>query len=346
MKYIICVISLYLMLIMPVEAFTIAAPSVPPEAADIMPPESLGLADRLQYLLQQSIHEAQPQVAAGIKLCTSILGITLLFSMLNHVNGRSRQLVELGGVVSICMLLFGCTNTMLQLGLQTVQQISQYGSLLLPALTAALAAQGGSVSAAALYSATAMFDAVICKLITAILLPMISIFLVLSAVGAATMDDFLFKLRDLLKQLMSWSLKLLLYVFTAFISISGLISGTADQTAIKAAKLTISSVVPVVGGILSDASESILIGAGIAKNAVGSYGLFGILAVTIIPFITVGVHYLLLKLTATLSAAFSTKSLSSLLNDFSSAMGLILAMTGSVCLIQLISIVCFLRGLS
>ena len=162
----------------------------------------------------------------------------------------------------------------------------------------------------------------------------------------ATEDDFLRKLRDLLKQLMSWCLKLLLYVFTAFISISGVISGTADQTAIKAAKLTISGVVPVVGGILADASESVLIGAGIAKNAVGTYGLFGILAVTMIPFMTVGIRYLLLKLTATLASAFAPKSMNGLLGDFSTAMGLILAMTGSVCLIQLISIVCFLRGMS
>ena len=126
--------------------------------------------------------------------------------------------------------------------------------------------------------------------------------------------------------------------------ITGVISGTTDAATLKAAKLTISGVVPVVGGILSDASEAVLVSAGLVRNAAGIYGIFAILAIFLTPFLRIGCHYLLLKLTGTLCAVFGVKRCTDLIGDFTTAMGLLLAMTGSVCLLQLISTVCFLRG--
>ena len=123
-----------------------------------------------------------------------------------------------------------------------------------------------------------------------------------------------------------------------------MVSGGTDAAALKAAKLTISGFVPVVGGILSDASEAVLVGAGIVKNAAGIYGVLAVMALFIGPFIKIGTHYLLLKATGTIGAIIGTKNSVSVIDLFSTAMGLILAMTGSVCLLLLISTVCFIKG--
>ena len=346
MKQIILVLCLLAAMTFPADASGIVAPEVPDDVQQIMPPEDRDLGQRLSYLFSEGLREAQPAVASGAKLCARVLCALLLLTFLRQFEGASRRVVDMAGVFVLCGLLLDTTGSMIQSGAQTVEQISQYGKLLLPVMTAALAAQGGSITAASLYAATALFDAVICGLISSVLLPMLSIILVLSAVAAASEDNMLKKLRDLLKQLMSWTLKLVLYIFTGYISLSGIISGTADQTALKAAKLTISGMVPVVGGILSDASETVLVGAAVAKNAVGIYGLLGIIAVTIVPFLVVGINYLMLKLLSAISPAFAPKSLTGLLQDFSTAMGFVLAMTGSVCLIQMISIMSFLRGMT
>ena len=126
--------------------------------------------------------------------------------------------------------------------------------------------------------------------------------------------------------------------------ITGVIAGSADAATLKATKLTISGMVPVVGGILADASESVLVGAGLMKNAAGVYGLLAILSVCIGPFLKIGVQYLLLKLTAAICSVFDVKNSSKLVQDFSGTMGLLLGMTGSVCLLMMISIICFLKG--
>ena len=141
-----------------------------------------------------------------------------------------------------------------------------------------------------------------------------------------------------------WGLKTILYVYTGYISITGVVSGTTDAGVLKAAKLTISGVVPVVGSILSDASEAVLVSAAAVKNAAGIYGMAAILAVWIGPFLKIGVHYLILKGLAAVCSVFGVKSATGLVGDFASVMGILLAMTGTVCLMLLISTVCFLKG--
>ena len=137
-----------------------------------------------------------------------------------------------------------------------------------------------------------------------------------------------------------------LYVFTGYMTITGVISGTVDQTALKATKLTISGMVPVVGGILSDASETILISAGTVKNGVGIYGVTALIAIVIVPFLKIGVQYLMLKITASVCSTFGPKRITSLISDVSAAMGLLLAMTGAESIFLLISTFCFLKGIS
>ena len=138
----------------------------------------------------------------------------------------------------------------------------------------------------------------------------------------------------------------MLYVFSAYMGITGVVSGSVDAASIKATKLAISGAVPVVGGILSDASEALLVGAGVIKSAVGVYGLLAILATWIGPFLQIGCQYLLLKATAALCGVIGAKETTGLITDFSGAMGMLLAMTGTTCLLLLISTVCFMKGVA
>ena len=87
-----------------------------------------------------------------------------------------------------------------------------------------------------------------------------------------------------------------------------------------------------------------LLSASLVRNSAGVYGLFAVLSIWIGPFIRIGVQYLLLKLTWSFCGVFSTKETCKLIGDFSTAMGLILGMTGTVCVLLLISIVCFMKG--
>ena len=343
-KWLLLILLLFAISI-PVSAQDYTTPPEPDGVTDLLPEDRDSFGEGLRYVLRSAFAALQPELAACLGISAAVIGAALLISVLSTQQSKAKETVLLVGTVGIACLLLSPADTLVTTAAKTIDQISTYGKLLMPVMTAALAAQGGSTTSAALYTATVAFDALLTGLISNLLIPMVYIYLVLAVVQAAVGDGTMKRMQALVKSAMTWTLKTLLYVFTGYIGITGIVSGTTDQSLLKAAKMTISGAVPVVGSILSDASEALLVSAGMVKNSVGIGGMLVVIAITIVPFLRIGLQYLLMKLTAAVCGLFCDKTITDLISDFSGAMGFLLGMTGAVCLIFLISLVCFLKGM-
>lgn len=324
----------------------LSAPTVPEGASRFMPSaeDSLGLG--LLKMLREALAGLSPELEAAMGVCLGVLAAVMLVSIVKNSASAAVKSSVLVGIAAVSVILLRSSNSMISLGAETVSDISQYGKLLIPVMTTALAAQGGVTTSAAICGAAVMCNTVLSNLIAKILIPMVYAFLALTIGAAAIGEDILKKLSETVKWLISWSLKCILYGFTGFLSVTGVVSGSADSATLKVAKMTISGVVPVVGSILSDASEAVLVSAAVVKNSVGIYGSFAVLAIWIGPFVRIGAHYLMLKATFALCGIFADKQIVDLISGFCNALGLLLAMTGSVCLMLVISTVCFMRGIA
>lgn len=336
----------FFLLFLPVStsALELSPPEVPSSGEYLMPNETDSFSDALWEMLQTVLSSIQPDLTEAAEVTASVFCIILAFSLLQTFSGNMQKALAITGSVVISSVLLSSTNSLIHLASSTITELSDYGKLLLPVMTAAMASQGGAATSTALYIGTAAFDQILTTLISGVLVPAVYFFLSMAAANSAVGENILKKLREFIKWFISWTLKTVLTIFTTYMGITGVVSGTTDAVALKATKFTISSVVPVVGGILSDASEAILVSAGLLKNAAGIYGILAVLAVFLAPFLKIGVHYVLLKLTAALCSLFGVKHLTELVEDFSTAMGFLLAMTGATCLFLLISTICFLKG--
>lgn len=346
MKIAVLLIIISLILPISVSASDFTAPPAPERAEQLMPDKSVSFGQDLLYIIKQALLSLQPSTAEALRTCVSLMAVIMFISVINGFEGSSRSTVELTGIIFISMLLIRSSKSLIQLGVQTVEEISEYGRLFLPVITAALAAEGGINASTALYAGTIAFDAIMMSLISKMIVPLVYVYLALCIAARAIGEDTLKKAKDFTKWVITWSMKITLYIFTGYISITGVIGGTADATAVKAAKLAISGSVPVVGSIVSDASETILVSASIMKNAVGVYGVAAIIALWIGPFLKIGIQYLFLKITAAVCNAFGTKETVGLISDFSESTGFLVGMTGTVCIMLLISTVCFMKGIS
>ena len=323
----------------------IPVPTVPDGAAEIMPQDTGDLGGSILSMLQKAFAELNPQIVQSAGICFCLIAAVMLIGILRQLPGKSISVVEFAGVLAVAGILLHQTNSLVDMAANTVMELSEYGKLLLPVMTAALASQGGITGSAALYTGTAVFDTILSGAIARLLIPLVYIFLALSVAFAATGEELLQRLRNLIKWLMTWGLKILLYIFTGYMGLTGVITGTADEAAVKATKLTMSGMIPVVGGILSDASEAVIIGAGMMKNAAGVYGMLALIAIWITPFLHIGISYLFLKMSAAVCESFGVKRISGLIKNFSEAMGLLLGMTAAVCILLLISMICFMKGM-
>lgn len=345
MRRLLILIGLLALLTVPVKAEQWEPPEAPPEAEEYMPEDTQSFSEGLWYVIKAGIKTLEPSLAEAGKACLSVMVVVMLLSLLEVYTGKLPPVTPLAGAVMVGLTLLAPSRSLIGLGTDTVRQLSEYGKLLLPVMSASLAAQGGVTASASLYAGTVLFDAILGSLVVKLIVPLLYVYLCLSIAAGGIGQQVLTTFKDFIKWLMTWTLKTILYVFTGYMGITGVVSGVTDAAAMKAAKLTISGMVPVVGGILSDASEAVLVSAGVMKNAAGVYGLIAIAAIWIGPFLRIGVQYLLLKLTTAVCSAMGTRQVCGLLKDFTGAMGILLAMTGAVGLMLLISTVSFMKGI-
>ncbi len=177
------------------------------------------------------------------------------------------------------------------------------------------------------------------NLIHGLLVPLLYGYIAASAAQAAVGENRLKRLADLLKWTVTTVLTVVTMAFVGYLTASGVVAGTADAATVKAAKFAISGAIPVVGGILSDAAETVLASAGILKGTVGVFGMVTILGICLIPLLQLAVHYLAYKLTAALASALGDGPVCGLVDRLGGAFGLVLGMTGACCLLLLIALV-------
>lgn len=262
---------------------------VPQEAQAFLPQEDRGFLNGVLEVVRKALLAVTPGLPQAAAACAGVLAAAILCALFRAGDeGLRTPTADILGAVAIASLLLQPTDALIQSGLETVQAISDYGKLLLPVMSAALVASGGTTTASALYMGTAMFDSLLTGLLAGLLGPLMYLFLSLSLASAAIGNKLLGRLRDFFKTLITWALKLVLSLFTGYMAITGVISGTADAAAVKVTKMAISGAVPVVGGMLSNATETVLAGAAAVRSTAGVLGLLAILAITAAPFFEAG----------------------------------------------------------
>lgn len=300
--------------------------------------------DKAWDLLTTTFQKSKNTQKESLRLCALLLCVVMLCAMV-HMNSEKMgaTAVTAAGALGLCGLCMGSFSTLLTLASDTVREMTDYSAAALPVLASTVALNGGISASQTLYTGTVLFSQVLMQLISKVLVPLVYFYLAVATAEAAIGTDMLSELREFIGWVISKSLRIVIYIFLAYMSLTGVISGSSDAAAVKATKAAVSGMVPVVGGIISDASETLLASASMLKNTVGIFGMLAVIGICIAPFLRIGVQYLLLKMTAAVSGTIGMKSHVQLLKHFSTAMGYLLAMCGSCALLLLIAGVCFLK---
>lgn len=293
--------------------------------------------DNLSELLESV--EVGAEMKQAVKSGVLLLVVVLLSAVGQTGETLSIPAVQIAGTLAVAAVAVSDVNTLLGLGQETIQSITSFSNVIMPTMTAITAATGAITGAAARQGAAALFSGLLTNLIGKVLTPAVYGFVAVNLGYAAIGNPGLKRIAAFLKWAVVTVLTITLLTFTAYLSISGIMTGSADAATIKAAKFTISGAVPVVGGILADASESILASAGILKGTVGVFGMIVVLGICLLPFLRLAGHYLVYKLVSALAATVGGGRLCELIDNLGTAFGLLLGMTGACGLLLLVTLV-------
>ncbi len=276
--------------------------------------------------------------ASGSVTIFSICAICSLASALGRKESISENTVETTSVCAVSAICFGTAATVLSSCASSVDGLSSMTAALLPVYAAAMAISGKPISAVSLHSAAVLCSSAVVYVSRRFVLPMIYLYIIASAAGLVSRSVLLEKSSELFYKMTVWCFRGVLMIYTFFISVTGVVTSSADAAAVKTSKAAISGAVPVLGSILSDASDALISGAAALKASVGAFGAVSAAAICLSPFIAALVKMTAYKILSVFALSFSGNRTSKLLDAVSKGFSLAVGTLGTCCAVLFISL--------
>ena len=258
-----------------------------------------------------------------------IVAIAVLYSMVSN-NASSNK--SIGNIIhfvsygSIVLIVVSAITYLIKITTSCIGTIKVQMDVVFPILLTLLTALGGNVSVGIYQPAMAILSGAVLAVFGSVLLPLFSFKLVFTIISNLTTDIKFGKFAEFFGSCFKWLLGGIITVFTAFISIQGLMSGSVDGVSIRAAKYTIKNGVPLVGGFLSDGVSLIMLSCSLIKNSVGVSCLLLLFCTIVIPVLKIIVFSLLMKLASSILEPISDGRVTNFVNDISKLIPTLIAL--------------------
>lgn len=296
-----------------------------------------GLFEMFSSLLQEKL-------AAPLKGLAALLGVVILCRL-----GGS---FEEGGDSSLLAGTLACagilTAPLLEL-IRGTQEVVESACVFMGAsvpVYSALLLASGSTAVGGSYSFLALAAGnLIPVLSSAVLMPILHIFLMLSLASSLCGTKF-DKLLSSLYGFAKWLLVFAMTLFSGILSVQTVLNAQVDAAAGKTVKLIASSAIPIVGGAFGDAVSAIQSSIHIVKSGVGAFGILAAICIFAPTMIQAALWMGVCLLAQVASDLFDTPGLGSLFGACVSVAKMILAVLISVCAVAVVcaALVLFVKG--
>ena len=312
--------------------------ALPGESRDLLRGVSIDqeqmLFDQIARIVENAYGEIRNSWTTGLSTIAKVAVITLLCSVTNGLRtaaGTEKEIpiLSMVGTLTIASVVLLDLNGMMMLCRETIESVSVFSKTMIPIMAAAVSISGAPARAAVMQAATMLSMDLMIRMITSVLMPTLSAYLAIMTVDCALGQNVLRKTGEFILWLVKIILKASMTLFVSYLTISGVFSGSVDGVAVKTAKAALSGMVPVVGGVISDATESLLAGASVIRSLTGVFGVFCIIAICLIPFVKMGINYLLFKGGTAVLSIFCSKEIMGYLSALSDSIGIMLGMLGT-----------------
>ena len=226
-------------------------------AGEATQPASEGL-ERIESAFTETLSGG---LSGVIKRSLSIIAVAVICAVLTVFCDDAPEYVSLGGCAAIAIISVSDVNSFVSSGADVITALSGFSKTLLPAMCAASAACGTLSSATVKYAASVLFLDSFVTIAQSVILPVIYAYLAAGMASSSFGSKSLKDISALLKRACTLLMTAAALGFTAYISISSIVASGGDAVASKLAKTAISTALPVVGGIISDAAGTVVAGA-------------------------------------------------------------------------------------
>lgn len=241
-------------------------------------------------------------------------------------------------VLTVCAVMMSPVVDCITRASEAIRECSNFIVSFIPVFSGIVAASGKPITAAGYTSALFGTIQIIAQIAANFLVPLLGFYLAFCMVGSINDSINISGITATVRNVVVWTLGLLLTVFVGLLTLKGLVAGSADTVATKTTKFLLGSFVPVVGGALSEAYNSVQGCMGLIRSTVGSFGII-VCFLTFVPILlTILLLMGALHLSAGISELMSVEKVGNILKAGVSALSLIFGIILIFALLLIISV--------
>ena len=264
-------------------------------------------------------------IADGVKKPLYSCGIILLIIILSSFFQGFRESVNDSEMISllstvsalvIAVLLVSQLKYSISSACAAISVCADFIFAFVPAFCIIVATSGNTVTAFSTNTLLLSLAQALNFISENIFLPLSNCFLAIGICSGIRSELNLQQLIFNLKKYLTTAISVCATAFVWFLSIKTAVSARADAIGLRSMRFAINSVVPVIGGAISEGLLSIQAYSSLIKSSVGIVGIIAVLTVFVPPVLNVSFWRLFLSLCRTVSDIFNDRSVSSILKAF------------------------------
>ena len=277
-------------------------------------------------------------ITEPLRVLSCLLGIVVISAALETVKcgGAADNVLSL--VTSLCAASV-IAPPLLELSdslSNVIEGASGFMTLYVPVISGLIIASGKAAEGSAYCAAMVFFSSTVAQLSAKAVVPLLKCVMSLCVVSSASSVD-LNGVISLFRRVARFVLTFCMSLFVAFLTMRSIVAAAADSLSNRAAKFAIGSFVPVVGGTLSEAYQTVVGCVGLLKSGVGAAAIAAAFAI----FIPAAVRCIVWQAVSAIGSAvcglFGVTKVSSLLDNMSAVASVIFAVLMCVMVTYMVS---------
>ncbi len=284
----------------------------------------------------------------ALKMITGVIVVIIIHSILKTISenlgnesvAKIAYYIQYILMVTLVMSNFSSIVSDIK---NAITDLTSFTNTLIPLLTTLMIATGNAVTSHMIEPILLLVITFIGNFITNVLIPIILVSTALGIISKISEQAQVEKLSKFLKKGSVWVLTTILTLFMSLATLEGGITSGLDGMTLKAGKSLVSNAIPVVGGILGDAIDTVLGYSNIIKNAVGVVGIFVIVCICIKPILNLTAITITYYLGAALCEPIADKKIVSLIEQMGGTFKIFLAIMFAITAMLIIGIAIVMR---
>lgn len=293
----------------------------------------------LERLLSKLAENVTTEFKSNVKSVVAIVAVALCSALAASLTQDKtiQGCISIAGVCAAAGLLTDGLDGLVTQTSAALTAMSDYSRAALPAVFSAAAACGAVVSAPARYAAVCIAVDVLMSMAQSVVIPLTYAYLALALCSAVFENALIKTCQRFVKWLATTFMTGFTIIFSGYIGLSGIVTSGVDAVAARTARTVISTTLPVVGSIISDAASTVLAAASMIKNSAGALSLVAVCALCVEPFAALSVKMLLFRAAAAACDMVPNTKLSAFVNDVGTALSILLGLVGCCAIMLFVS---------